>query len=195
MVTHMSSTNAVNDVQRLHNLTDDETGAIVYYTTDATKFGGKREDSPYFKLNNTLAFRKDKELQDWKPFLHFLLSGLQKLPNFTGTVYRALDKSLSSLSKQYRAGSQVVWVAFTSTTKVRSKLESVKNLYFFFFFEDTMLAFSGQTEGTWMILSVCEGKDISSFSVYPNESEILLLPNSIFSVESTFTENQKRLGM
>jgi len=43
-----------------------------------------------------------------------------------------------------------------------------------------------------MILDVKEGKDISKFSLFP-ESEILLLPNSIFVVEDILSGKLKKI--
>jgi len=133
--------------------------------------------SPYRLLNNSLACRNTDELEHWKPFLFYLISALKKLPNFTGTVYRALDRPLQTLSKQYKPGNSVVWVAFTSTSKNR----------------DIMTLFTGKSEGTLMRISVVEGKEISQFSLFPSESEVLLPPNTFCFVDEICTENMKDL--
>jgi len=46
--------------------------------------------------------------------------------------------------------------------------------------------------GTYMMIDIIEGKDISLFSLFPEESEILLLPNSYFS-KDILTDHWKQL--
>jgi len=174
---HVHSSVGLRELMEKFNLTHDECSAICYYTADARQFGGLLEKSPYRVLNNSLACRNTDELEHWKPFLFYLISALKKLPNFTGTVYRALDRPLQTLSKQYKPGNSVVWVAFTSTSKNR----------------DIMTLFTGKSEGTLMRISVVEGKEISQFSLFPSESEVLLPPNTFCFVDEICTENMKDL--
>jgi len=108
----------------------------------------------------------------------FLLQALQKLPNMQIQVYRGLSSPLTKLSSQYKAGNKVVWVAFTSTTKNK----------------ETMKQFSENnvSGGTWMIIDIIEGKDISTFSLF-SEEEVLLMPNACFTVQDVVSEQIKRL--
>lgn len=43
------------------------------------------------------------------------------------------------------------------------------------------------------MINVCSAKDVSKFSLFPEEEEILLLPNSTVMVKSVYDENQKKL--
>jgi len=115
-------------------------------------------------------------IENWKPYLYFLLMGLQKLPDYCGEVFRALDRPISELSKQYKLGNNVVWVGFTSTSKDRSAMES----------------FSSNDSATLMLLDISEGKDISEISLFP-ESEVLLLPNAHFVVKDVLSDQIKKL--
>jgi len=63
------------------------------------------------------------EIENWKPFIYFLLSALEKLPNTKGKVFRALDQPISALSKQYQKGKYVVWISFTSTSLDRNAVD------------------------------------------------------------------------
>jgi len=68
-------------------------------------------------------------------------------------------------------------VAFSSTSKNKDQISN----------------FSQNDIGTWIILTITEGKDISSFSMFQNEEEVLLLPNTYLKVEGIMTENMKVL--
>jgi len=177
VVGHVENTHSVSEVMKNYDLTTDETCAIVYYSVDVRNFGGSVDNNPYRSLNMTLSSRNINDLELWKPFLYFLIKGLNKLPNVSCRVFRALDKPITSLSKQYTKGKNIVWVAFTSTTQQ----------------QNVMLTFSTLQQGTWMMLDVIEGKDISQISLFPNESEILLLPNSSFIVEDILSKEMKLL--
>ena len=56
-----------------------------------------------------------------------------------------------------------------------------------------MKIFTGRTQGTWMIIDVVEGKDISVFSLNKGESEILLLPNTTCKVTGILQPTMKVL--
>jgi len=127
-------------------------------------------------LNRVLATRNFNELENWKPFLYFLLMGLYKIPDYRGEVFRALDKPVLQISKQYKPGNNVVWVAFTSTSRNRSVIDS----------------FSTKSSGTFMLLDISEGKDISEISVV-REEEVLLLPNAYFVVKDVLSDHLKKL--
>jgi len=174
--THMRNSVYVNAAKEKYNLSDTEVGAIVYYTADARSFKGTLEQSLFYVLNGLLANRNNSGLKKWKPYLFYLTEALAKLPNVERLVYRAWNKPLTQLSKQYQVGRTVVWTAFTSTSKDKSVLKQ----------------FSNVAHGTWASLEVKEGKDISQFSVYPEE-EILLLPNATFTVKEVLGAETKKL--
>lgn len=149
-------------------LTENEIGAIFYYTVDTERFGGKKEFNPYFVINKALVARKLAIVQPWKDFVWYLTAGLSKLPDFKGTVYRAIDIPVSSNPKQYIRGKVVVWVSFTSTSQEQTKING---------FYD-----SKNKIGTLMSIHVTKGKDISIFSAF-NEKEVLLPMNSKMRIE------------
>jgi len=161
-----------------YGLTKDEFGAIVYYTSDIRFIVNrhrKMQQNLYFCLNKLLAMREVNELDNWLPFLHFLLTALHKFPSHTSTVYRGISENLLDLKNcQYKTGREIVWVALSSTS------ESL----------DTMKQFTRE-KGSWFIINTIEGKEISQYSRSPNEHEVLLLPNSYFEILSV-NDPQKR---
>jgi len=175
---HLEYTETVKEMMSLYNISKNECGAIVYYSCDARSIGGKREDSPFFQLNSVMSKRSFMELENWKEFLFYLLSGLQKIPNVKERVFRALDQPISHLSKQYKVGNTIVWISFTSTSKDLSIAKQ--------FMDDP------NSKGTIMSIDVIEGKDISPFSLFP-EKEVLLLPNSSFEVKEITSSHMKNL--
>jgi len=119
------------------------------------------------------------QLNNWIPFIYFLICGLNKLENTNTTVYRALDKPLSQLSKQYQLGKSICWVSFTSTSLDKTIMNSFIS--------------KNKKEGTFLQINVIEGKDISEFSLFPNEKELLLLPNSQFVVDEVISSQMKKM--
>jgi len=81
-------------------------------------------------------------------------------------------------NSQYQIGGKVTWVAFSSTCKSYSQLSNFS---------------SNSTDGSWLIIHCIEGKEVSSFSLFPDEEEVLLLPNSQFKIESILTEQMKSI--
>jgi len=104
------------------------------------------------------------------------MRGLKKLPSETGTVYRGWDLQLTQKTERYHVGNSVIWPAFTSTST------SVN-----------LISYFANIRGTWASMDIVEGKDISKLSIYPQESELLLLPNSEFRVEEILGPSTKRL--
>jgi len=172
---HVSDTQSVVDARDQFNLTYGETCAIVYYTADARKFGGTLEQCVFRAVNLILVSRQIGD--DWRPFLWFLIRGLEKLPDVQKQVFRGIDQPLTKLSKQYKPNNKVVWVAFTSASQNKEMMnqfsQSVKN------------------QGTWMALNVTRGKDISEISLFKNETEVLLLPNTTFLVKDVLSDDMK----
>jgi len=168
---HLSKTQKVHDAMILYKLTEDEAGAIVYYTSYA-----KKDDHNLYRVLNTQLAKRDVPAS-WRPYLYYLIEGLKKIKAYNGIAYRGVPEQLTQLSEQYRTGNTVVWVAFTSTCKKR----------------DTMLQFSDDAKGTWMRIKITDGRDISAFSLKPNEGEVLLLPNAYFLVTKIIDQETKDL--
>jgi hypothetical protein len=98
-------------------------------------------------------------------------SGLQKLPNWTGSIYRGMALSSQEFKKMFQVGKTVVFPSFTSTSTEadaprRFAAENAK----------------GDKVGIFLIISATKGKDVSKISFVKSENEILLPPGSVFKV-------------
>jgi len=178
----IDSDEGIFDLIQSKKLTFDECCAITYYSCDVRNFYpsfGKLEDCPFRVLNYAMVKRDAEMLNHWTAFIFFLVSGLNKLDNTEAVVYRAIDKPLSQLSNRYKLGSKICWVSFTSTSLDMNIMKNFMN--------------KSKTEGTFMQINVTEGKNISEFSLFPDEKELLLLPNSYFSVNEVISNNMKKL--
>jgi len=156
--------NRLRENQMNYSLTDDEVIAIFFYTLDVLDNILDEKLSVFSLINTNLAKRKIPN--NLLPFIDYLIKGLEKLPNYRGTVYRGIKNLKLTNDLKYQKDNKIVWVAFTSTT---TKFQVMKDEFV-------------PECGTRIILYVEEGKDISNFSRFPAESEILLLPNTQFCV-------------
>lgn len=144
----------------VHGLDADEAGALNLYTM---------ESDLYAELNTRLRHRDRPQLRPFFPFLKLLLLARDKLPKFTGTVWRGVK---SDLRRAYPKGKELYWWAFSSTTKELSTL--------------TNPMFLG-TKGVRTIfnIQVESGVDITPYSVYQgaeSEAEVLLFPGTKLKV-------------
>ena len=166
-------------------LTVEDVAAVFCYSFEwDTKYG--KDENPYRKLNNSLSVdRSNAALKKIRGFLFLLLQALRKLPRFdpeNHTLYRGLRAYVQTEAdpefperKLYAAGNEKTWWTFTSTT---TSLEVTQR-------------FLGKAGGTLFVLSGNPwGYDISLFSDYPDEKEILLEPERKLNVTSVFREGQ-----
>ena len=167
-------------------LTVEDITAIFCYTFewDKRKFGDG--NNPYRALNNSLSVdRNNAALKKTRGILFLLLQALRKLPRFvpeSHTLYRGLKIHVQTEAdpefperKPYATGNEKTWWAFTSTT---TSLEATKT--FVGAYKATLFVVSGNP---W-------GYDISLFSGFPEEKEILLEPERKLKVTSVVREGQ-----
>ena len=167
-------------------LTVDDVAIIFCYTFewDEEKFG--KAKSPYFMLNLSLSVnRSSTTLKKTRGFLFLLLSSLRKLPRFvpeSRILYRGIRALVQTEydwrfpdRKPYAAGNEKTWWAFTSTS---TSLEITRR-------------FLGAGGGTLVTLGGSSwGYNISVFSDFPEEEEILLEPERTFNISSVAREGQ-----
>ena len=163
-------------------LTHENVAAIFCYTHECNSEKEKAEGigSPYRKLNNSLSIdRSNASLKKTRGFLLLLLQTLRKLPRYTpvnGVLYRGIRAHIqteadpnSPKTKPYAKGNEKVWWTFTSTTE---DLEATR-------------AFIRERKGTLFTISGKPwGYDISMFSDFPDEKEILLEPERKLKITS-----------
>lgn len=157
----------VKEGMEKYGLTEDQTMAIILYTIEDPF----KEKSLYWVLNGLLSKRPDKKHVDHiKPFLAFFLSALAKLPNHPGDiVYRGVNLLLLDKPNSYVQNNGKVWIQFNSTSTSKEVADNFGR-------DGNCTRFIIRTKGQ-------VGKDISAFSFFPEESEVLLPPNCRFKVE------------
>lgn len=133
-----------------HGLTRDESAAVYLYTME----GG--QNSFYKVLNEALRSENRPALRPWFPFLKLFDVALDKLPTVMGNVWRGVPGNVSG---QFTEGQVMTWWSISSCSQSVNVIQNFLD--------------SGSTSALFMIETV-KGKDISSYSYYPNENEILL---------------------
>ena len=138
-------------------MTDDEAAAIMLYTQQCCL---------YPMLNTALRDHpRHSNLKAFRPYLKLLLTALNKLPLVRAKVYRGMNVDLHETYCQLQ-GQVFRWWAFSSTTM---KEEQAK-------------AFIGPTGDRTLFAIDAIGVDISAFSAFPQEKEVLILPGTCLVV-------------
>ncbi len=143
------------DRQTLGNgdMTPDEAAAIMLYT---------QETCLYRLLNAALRDHcNPHRLTPFLPYLKLLLTALYKLPLVEAKVYRGVKLDLHD-AYDTLVGKRFTWWAFSSTTPNRKAL--------------LCPTFLGSSGPRTLFCIDAIGVDISQFSAFPMEMEILLLP-------------------
>lgn len=123
-------------------------------------------------INAALRSLDRHSVRPWRDYFWLLLHALQKLPAAESrVVHRAMTCGLDSLGENYKRGEEFQWSAFSSTTTHVEVLQ-------------TFLGQSGERTMFQLELIVPIARDISLFSLHPNERELLLPPNVLFEVVS-----------
>eukprot|EP01106_Pelomyxa_sp_JSP_P003267 TRINITY_DN1490_c0_g2_i1.p1 TRINITY_DN1490_c0_g2~~TRINITY_DN1490_c0_g2_i1.p1 ORF type:complete len:382 (-),score=126.59 TRINITY_DN1490_c0_g2_i1:97-1200(-) len=154
------------------HLSHDEQVAVATYTHEPL---GERAGTVYFQLNCDLRVRQKAKMDAWCPLLHFIFSALNKLPSFSGTVFRGID-NLEVAEREYKKGRIVFWSAFSSST---SSLEVAKG---FVGGGGGGGEGGGRGRGVIFRIQVQNGKRVQLLSAMTPEEEVLLSPNSRFFV-------------
>ena len=164
------------------NLTPDEIFAVVGYTFE-NQYAPR--NSLYEKLSQVLRMQnpanaKDNvaaarnALQPWKGFLYYLIKGLEKLPPTPGKVYRgvsfASQAARDEMAASYKVERLIEWFGFSSSsTKYSAALGFAQNK---------------GPHGILFEIKLNFGRDVEAYSVFPDEKELLMLPNTSLFVHS-----------
>ena len=150
------------------SLTRDECAAVVLYTMEDMP----RERSPYYVMNAALREKNRQAVRPWRDFVWLLLHALRKLPpSKARVVYRGMAGS------ELEEGAELQWSAFSSTATKVDVMEV---------FLDAEEATAGTRTMIHLELTEPVGRDVSAFSLYPQECEVLLPPNICFEVVSRY---------
>ncbi len=131
------------------NLTLNESAAIYLYTMQ-TAFNSK--------LNDVLRVGNRGELKQWFAYLKLLINALGKLPSMETIVWRGVA---SDISQNFFKFYEETWWTVNSCSK---------NLKVVEFYLGGM--------GTIFGIETIHGKDISEYSAFPDEQEVILMPGT-----------------
>ena len=145
-------------------LTCDESAAIYLYSMP-TSF--------YSDLNKALRDGSRNALKPWFAFLNLFIHALKKLPSLEIDVWRGVSGDVGS---DFIKNDVRTWWSVNSCSKDLKVVE----LYL------------GE-EGTVFCIKSCYGKDISSFSAFPIEHEVVLIPGTRLNVKSDALNFEGRL--
>ena len=99
-------------------------------------------------------------MKAWGGYMLFLMAAKERLPNFTGVVYRGFPGMNAVISK-YKIGRPIQWGAFTSTT---TNFVAAKN-------------FTDPSDGVIFKITVTNGRDINAYIFFPTEVSNVNLHN------------------
>ena len=154
--------------ERYKSLSEDQCACIVLYTAEEP---GEREQSVYYALNAALRSADRAQMRPWRDFTWLLLRGLQGLPpRPVPRVLRGVACSFDAMGGIYAPGALVQWSGFSSTA------EGALNV---------IVDFVGDAgDRTIFQIELCEGtgRDVSAFSFYRKEAELLIPPNLMMRV-------------
>ncbi|CAF1001215.1 unnamed protein product [Adineta steineri] len=146
-----------------NGLTQDESASIMLYSMEWEP----HEECLYFVLNATLRSEDRRRLKPWFSYLKLLLTALEKLPSTRCHVFRGVNLDLTN---QYTEGKTFVWWGFSSCTTSIGVFQENEQ-------------FLGKTGQRTLFTIECDsGKDISRYSYYQKEKEVLLLAARQFIV-------------
>ncbi|CAF1309203.1 unnamed protein product [Adineta ricciae] len=145
-------------------LTHDESAAIYLYSMPI----------PFFStLNATLRKKNRDALKPWFGYLKLFITALEKLPYVNTVVWRGVSGDIGS---DFVDGSTETWWSVNSCSTDLNVVE----LYL------------GKT-GTVFAIAVVNGKDISNYSTFKEEHEVVLLPGSALLIKSKPLSFEERL--
>ncbi|CAM4825763.1 unnamed protein product [Rotaria magnacalcarata] len=133
-----------------HGLTRDESAALLLYTME----GG--ENSFYRALNKILRDEDRAKIKPWFLYLKLLDTALNKLPTVKGCVWRGV---CSKIIKSYKENDVLTWWNVSSCS---SSIDVVEHFI------------STDKNSTLFMIEASNGKELTGYTMYPNEKEVVL---------------------
>ena len=155
--------------------TADDAAAIAMYTFD---FGtGDFEANPSSIINKAIGEKRTDDLEKASDLIYLLMTALRKLPRITGMcLYRCVGSEIDI--DEYRDGETITWPALSSASP---DIHAVRK-----FLGKTS---DGKPSGTMFTINYAWGYDIHSYSLYPDDYEIILEPGMSFKVSSVIKDD------
>ena len=174
-------------------ITKNEAIIICTYTYEEKGEDPQNTQSPYIILNSNLVENdRKKGIENVSKYFYILLKALRKLTLFNcnnKNLYRILGEKVDTKIKKnnpnyvpYKVGNIKTFWAFTSTSPIITKAIA-----------DFLSDGKGKNSKTGTKLTIhgdIVGYDITLFSYYGNENEILLEPERKFRIESVYEINE-----
>ena len=136
-------------------LTINESAAIYLYTMDR----------PFYPaLNQALRAENPQALEPWSAYLKLLITALRKLPSCSTTMWRGVAGEIGS---EFNENTIHTWGSITSCS---SQI-------------NVAACFAGQ-KGILFCINAIHGKDITKYSEFQGENEIILMPGTCLRVQS-----------
>jgi hypothetical protein len=133
----------------------DESAAIYLYTMP----------TPFFsRLNETLRAENRHALKPWFAFLKLFMSALEKIPSKAATVWRAVSGDVGTFPVEDNVES---WWSVNSCSIALNVVE----------------VYLGEM-GTLFAIDAIHGKNISEYSAFPEEQEVILMPGTYVRLKS-----------
>jgi len=133
-----------------HGLTHDESAAVFLYAVEAD------ENSFYRILNKALQEEDRNKVKPWFPYLKLFDEALSKLPTISGCVWRGVA---GDIGKEYKENELITWWGISSCSTL---IEVVKDFL------------DPNQESTLFMIDAVNGKNISDYSNYSDEKEVIL---------------------
>lgn len=143
-----------------HGMTRDQSAAVYIYSMEWS------ETSLYRVLNKALRSENRNDLKIWFKYLKLFDSALELLPSMSITLWRGISADVGASFKKNQI---ITWWSYNSCT---SSVKVIEN-------------FLGSNSGsTLFLIEAINGKDISAYTQYPAEDEVMLPMGSTFRVKS-----------
>ena len=130
-------------------LTLNESAAIYLYTMSTCFFR---------LLNETLRAENRSALKPWFPFLKIFINALEKLPSSKLTVWRAVALAIDHFPFD---NNMITWWGVNSTSTNINTIQSLPT-----------------EKSTLFTIEALNGKDITEYSAFPDEQEVILIPGT-----------------
>jgi hypothetical protein len=143
-----------------HGLTKDQSAAVYIYTMEWD------ETSLYRVLNNALRSENRQDLKIWFAYLKLFDTALDLLPTVKGALWRGVS---IDISKNFTKNQLVTWWSVNSCS---ASVDVIKNFL------------GNNKNATLFLIEAMNGKNVSGYTAYENEDEIVLRMGTQFCVKS-----------
>jgi hypothetical protein len=151
-----------------HRLTRDELAAVYLYTMEGVI---------YEEMNAKLRLEDRREAKPFLLFVRLMMDAASKLPKIHASVLRGLKGDFRA-DHAAKGEDEFTWWGFSScTTNLGSALDFV----------------DGVEDKTVLNISAISAVDISAYSAYEQEDEVLLLPGAVMQVYAIKYDEKKKL--